>query len=151
MKPSRQQLALICLAISICGSTGCVYSSRYVVTRCWADKNTLREPALFVEQIHHLPPTRADAEHYRWSYNAGPGSIPVHSPPAGASWVSAEVPAAATEPVLKEPVMNEPVDLRPPVDSKRDDSLPPLPAKANDTAAQSSPPVRGAWLFRSRG
>jgi hypothetical protein len=63
-----QLLLLIGLAAVFCGS-GCVYRNGLSTYRVWADYNTLKTPALFIEETDHLPYHTPRVERFRWMYN----------------------------------------------------------------------------------
>jgi len=151
MNSLPRHLGSIGLLVAMAITSGCAYSGKYAVTRCWLDRNTLREPALFVEQIDHLPSRRADVEHYRWMYNAGPGHVPAIEPAVFAPVVSEPIEAApstdATDlwlPPSPAPMMR---DRRggSGIETEAEDELPPAPTA--DAAARN---IRGAWLFGER-
>lgn len=54
-------------------ATGCVRQGAHSIRRCWADFNTLHEPALFWEQVDHLPYDKRRVGQFRWMYGKDPG------------------------------------------------------------------------------
>ncbi|QDT62816.1 hypothetical protein [Calycomorphotria hydatis] len=73
-------VSLLLLIAAVMPACGCVYQGKNTLIRCWADKNTLRTPALFMEKYNHLPYRKQDVDYYRWMYNAGPGPVPAVAP-----------------------------------------------------------------------
>jgi hypothetical protein len=69
----RVSLRLLVVLSLLPGTGGCMFPTRHAVRSVWADYNTLKAPAAFVEQVDHLPAERARVEYYRWMYNQGPG------------------------------------------------------------------------------
>jgi hypothetical protein len=53
--------------------SGCVHRGVHSVHRWWADYNTLRAPALYFEQVDHLPYHAAHVGYFRWMYDRDPG------------------------------------------------------------------------------
>lgn len=72
------------VAILLAALPGCYFLGKNErIVRIWADYNTLRAPALFVEQMSHRPydPIRVVREHVL--YNKPPDPPPTSPPPAG--------------------------------------------------------------------
>ena len=63
-------LGLSLLAMSSCA---CTERSNHAVRKMWADYNTLRCPAFYLEQEDHLPYPAAQVGYYRWMYDKDPG------------------------------------------------------------------------------
>jgi hypothetical protein len=64
---------LLCGLLVGCFSSGCAFSGDHRILRLWADYNTLKTPALFIEETDHLPYHASRVKHYRWMYNANYG------------------------------------------------------------------------------
>jgi hypothetical protein len=58
------------LAMSSCC---CTEQGNHAVRKMWADYNTLRCPAFYLEQEDHLPYPAAQVAYYRWMYDKDPG------------------------------------------------------------------------------
>ena len=58
------------LAMSSCC---CTEQGNHAVRKVWADYNTLRCPAFYLEQEDHLPYPAAQVGYYRWMYDKDPG------------------------------------------------------------------------------
>lgn len=77
-----------------CGGTGCVFEGGHALRRVWIDYNTLATPAIFLEEIHHLPLRSSRTDQLRWMYNQGPtltydedGLKAYREKQAGKSWM----------------------------------------------------------------
>ena len=73
MTTAGSRTLLLCGWLAGFFSTGCAISDEHRVLRVWADYNTLKTPALFIEETDHLPYHALRIKHYRWMYNAGNG------------------------------------------------------------------------------
>ena len=51
----------------------CTEQGNHSVRKMWADYNTLRCPAFYLEQEDHLPYPAAQVGYYRWMYDKDPG------------------------------------------------------------------------------
>ncbi len=73
MTTAGSRTLLLCGLLVGFFSTGCAISDDQRIVRVWADYNTLKTPALFIEETDHLPYHASRIKHYRWMYNAGHG------------------------------------------------------------------------------
>jgi len=63
-------LAATLVATSSCSVTE---QGNHAVRKFWIDYNTLRNPAMYVEQVDHLPYPAPQVGYYRWMYDKDPG------------------------------------------------------------------------------
>jgi hypothetical protein len=70
-----RSLSVLLLLTSLFAMSSCSVSDRgpHSVCRAWADYNTLRAPALYLEQDDHLPYPATQVGYYRWMYDKDPG------------------------------------------------------------------------------
>lgn len=68
-------LSLVLLGWSLLAlpSCSCTERGNHAVRKMWADYNTLRSPAFYLEQEDHLPYPAAQVAYYRWMYDKDPG------------------------------------------------------------------------------
>ncbi len=64
---------LLCASLATLSSCALTEWGNHSVRMAWADYNTLRAPALYVEQVDHLPYTAPKVGYYRWMYDKDPG------------------------------------------------------------------------------
>ncbi len=70
-----RSLSLIMLGTSLLAMSSCCCTEQgnHSVRKVWADYNTLRCPAFYLEQEDHLPYPAAQVGYYRWMYDKDPG------------------------------------------------------------------------------
>ena len=70
-----RSLSVMLLLTSLFAMSSCAVTDRgpHSVCRAWADYNTLRAPALYLEQDDHLPYPATQVGYYRWMYDKDPG------------------------------------------------------------------------------
>jgi hypothetical protein len=66
-------LVLLGTSLMAMSSCCCTERSNHAVRKMWADYNTLRCPAFYLEQEDHLPYPAAQVGYYRWMYDKDPG------------------------------------------------------------------------------
>lgn len=68
MRPSQGIVALVAaVELTACG---CYYTGTHGIVRVWADYNSLRRPAIFVEEIDHWPNSHDRVAYFRPIYGA---------------------------------------------------------------------------------
>jgi hypothetical protein len=70
-----RRLSNLTLLMSLLGMSSCAATEwgPHSICRAWADYNTLRAPALYLEQNDHLPYPATQVGYYRWMYDKDPG------------------------------------------------------------------------------
>jgi hypothetical protein len=70
-----RSLSIILLGASLFTMSSCCCTERgpHAVRKAWLDYNTLRYPAIYLEQEDHLPYPAAQVAYYRWMYDKDPG------------------------------------------------------------------------------
>jgi hypothetical protein len=70
-----RSLSIVMLGASLCAMSSCCCTEQanHSVRKVWADYNTLRCPAFYLEQEDHLPYPAAKVGYYRWMYDKDPG------------------------------------------------------------------------------
>ena len=116
---------LLCGLLVGCFSSGCAFSGDHRILRLWTDYNTLKTPALFIEETDHLPYHASRVKHYRWMYNANYGQqhVGLTVYPAGIAAPAGQTGQPIETPV---PVQGKPMHAPQKMPSTE---LPPLPSK----------------------
>jgi hypothetical protein len=70
-----RSLSVTALLASLLAMSSCAATDRgpHSICRAWADYNTLRAPAVYLERDDHLPYPATQVGYYRWMYNKDPG------------------------------------------------------------------------------
>jgi|GEM_PF-6209318 len=89
----NSSIVILVAILLCCEGTGCLFEGGYVMRRAWFDYNTLKTPAIFLDETHHLPLRSSRTDQLRWMYNQGPtqtydeiGMKAYHEKQQGKSW-----------------------------------------------------------------
>ncbi|QDU07545.1 hypothetical protein [Gimesia aquarii] len=160
-----RRLILLLLCTAMISLQGClVRRERYSLASMWADYNTLRAPAIFLQKQEHMPYKARQVSYFHWQYGVTPGRDVKYSRPdlvgglqgAGAAPYEAVVNVGATENEHTPP--NEPTPsvipngamtipyhgkVSPPVTPKKPypQSIPPSPEPPPAAGTTAPPPV----------
>lgn len=160
-----RRFILLLLCAAMVSLQGCIVRrERYSLASLWADYNTLRAPAIFVQKQRHMPYKARQVSYFHWQYGLTPGRDVKYVRPdlvgglegSGADPYETIVNFGATESEQTPPNESTPTvvpngamvipyhgKVRPPVPPRTPDSqtIPPLPEPPPAPGTTAPPPV----------
>ena len=132
------------ILVLVVAASGCLeHRGDHSIVRCWADYNSLGQPALFLEKLHHQPYKAARVDHFRWMYNKPPGKsnsqlYVTAAPPIGEVWESPDASDSPGIPLVPPP---EAVESPSPESEPSVGPFPPAPEPTSDPQQPSDAPA----------